>query len=186
MRRKNTVITTGTLIHVAPEPGYRREWIRFIRIICPALFLMGNLSPLFMRKKQEPVSGATELVFNRFCFRPGLRKEEIVATQAANEIMLHILKLGLYGASGLLNIRVLMAGPLITVSAVSSSFVMRIAVPPEGRKRNLPVVKAGWPQVSLIYRKVHVTMIQLLEQSRFTLCPTCCDRRLPMPRGPLS
>ncbi|NHN86034.1 hypothetical protein GOB93_15490 [Acetobacter musti] len=54
----------------------------------------------YWQSEQEPVSGAAELVFNRSCFRPGLRKEEIVATRAANEIMLHILKPGLYGMFG--------------------------------------------------------------------------------------
>lgn len=120
--------------------------------ICLALFLIGNLPLLFLPRKpaSAPIwaggrlplmaigagagflsgfTGAVGLVFNRFYFRLGLRKEEIVATRAANEILLHLLKLCLYGMFGLLSVRVLLVGLVVAAAAISSSFLMRVVLP---------------------------------------------------------
>ena len=48
------------------------------------------------------LTGAVGLLFNRFYLRYGLQKEEIVATRAANEVLLHVVKLALYSSFGLL------------------------------------------------------------------------------------
>ena len=49
-------------------------------------------------------------------------KEEIVATRAANEILLHAIKLMLYAAFGLINSKVIFFGALIAIAAVASTW----------------------------------------------------------------
>lgn len=115
------------------------------------LFLMGNLSLLFRKppahaatKPIHPAwlhvlggaagfisgfSGAVGLVFNGFYYRIGLRKEEIVATRAANEIMLHLLKIILYAAFGLLSTRAIATGAAVALAAILSSILMRYLLP---------------------------------------------------------
>ena len=48
------------------------------------------------------LTGAVGLLFNRFYLRYDLTKEEIVATRAANEIILHLVKITLYFLFGLI------------------------------------------------------------------------------------
>ncbi|MBB2200489.1 sulfite exporter TauE/SafE family protein [Gluconacetobacter tumulisoli] len=114
------------------------------------LFLMGNLPLLF--RTPGPVSdrpirpswlvatgaaagflsgftGAVGLVFNGFYRRLGLRKEEIVATRAANEILLHLMKLGLYAGFGLLTTRAVTVGLAVAMAAILSSVLMRHVLP---------------------------------------------------------
>ncbi|WP_250626214.1 sulfite exporter TauE/SafE family protein [Pinirhizobacter soli] len=71
------------------------------------------------------LTGAVGLLFNRFYLQHGLAKEEVVATRAANEIALHVLKLGLYSTYGLLNTRAVGAGVLVGVAAVCAAWVSR-------------------------------------------------------------
>ena len=115
------------------------------------LFLMGNL-PVLFHKPAPDVSvkpmhiaglhalgaaagfisgftGAVGLVFNGFYYRLGLRKEEIIATRAANEILLHMLKIFLYAAFGLLNAQAAVAGLAVAMAAVLSSIVMKYLLP---------------------------------------------------------
>lgn len=86
---------------------------------CMALFLVSNLPYLFRKElvisNDKPqlsnnfikftgflagfisaLTGAVGVLFNRVYLRCGLDKEEIVATRAANEIILHVVKLCLY------------------------------------------------------------------------------------------
>lgn len=115
------------------------------------LFLIGNLPLLFRRspvhadiRPIRPMSlrilggaagfisgftGAVGLIFNGFYYRLGLRKEEIVATRAANEILLHILKIILYAAFGLLNARTVTAGAAVATAAILSSVLVRHLLP---------------------------------------------------------
>jgi len=112
------------------------------------LFLVGNL-PMLFRKKIEMIhpfvqgsnrqllvigffagflsglTGAVGLLFNRFYLRYGMSKEEIVATRAANEITLHVIKLVLYGLFGLLSVRVLEFGLVVAAAGILSSYFMR-------------------------------------------------------------
>ncbi|MET3726073.1 sulfite exporter TauE/SafE family protein [Sphingomonas trueperi] len=110
-------------------------------------FLLLNLPALFRRPSpagtERPLSlgrlpllgaaagllsgftGAVGVVFNRAYYRMGLDKEEIVATRATNEVLLHILKIGLYTAFGLLPRSALIAGALVAVAAVAASFAAR-------------------------------------------------------------
>lgn len=115
------------------------------------LFLMGNLPLLFRKpptltaiKPIRPIwlhvlggaagfisgfSGAVGLVFNGFYHRLGLRKEEIVATRAANEITLHLLKIILYAAFGLFSTKAIVTGTTVALAAILSSILMRYLLP---------------------------------------------------------
>ena len=115
------------------------------------LFLVGNLPLLFrtppIQPNRKPVriaslhalgaaagfisgfTGAIGLIFNGFYYQLGLRKEEIVATRAANEIMLHGLKLILYAAFGLMSIHVVIVGIAVAAAAILSSIIMRHLLP---------------------------------------------------------
>lgn len=75
------------------------------------------------------LTGAVGLLFNRFYLRYGLKKEEIVATRAANEVLLHAVKLGLYASFGLLTGKALIFGAVIAVAAMLSSWGMKWLLP---------------------------------------------------------
>lgn len=115
------------------------------------LFLLGNLPLLLRRKKPAPESasapppvsmrllpgigflagfisgftGAVGLLFNAFYHRLGLRKEAIIATRAANDILLHLTKIGLYAAYGLLNQQVLLAGAVVALAGITATLLVR-------------------------------------------------------------
>jgi uncharacterized membrane protein YfcA len=110
------------------------------------LFLVGNLPSLLRQPTKETsnmgssilllvigflagflsgLTGAVGLLFNRFYLRYGLSKEQIVATRAANEILLHIVKLVLYAFFGLLTGKVIVIGITIAVAGIVSSWVMK-------------------------------------------------------------
>jgi len=74
-------------------------------------------------------TGAVGLVFNGFYLHAGLRKEEIVATRAANEVLLHAMKLALYLGFGLLTKEALCAGLLVALAALLASHIMRHLLP---------------------------------------------------------
>jgi uncharacterized membrane protein YfcA len=115
------------------------------------IFLLSNLPLVFKSKKGNaavtPMSkvyllvigmtagfvsgltGAVGLLFNRFYLRYGLSKEEIVATRAANELLLHVIKLALYASFGLLNQQVLLFGLLIALAAILSSLGVQKILP---------------------------------------------------------
>ncbi|MBC7449922.1 MAG: sulfite exporter TauE/SafE family protein [Cytophagales bacterium] len=75
------------------------------------------------------LTGAVGLLFNRFYLRYGLNKEEIVATRAANELLLHLIKLALYASFGLLTAKVLGFGLLVAIAAIASSFLIKRVLP---------------------------------------------------------
>ncbi|QEM13616.1 sulfite exporter TauE/SafE family protein [Mucilaginibacter rubeus] len=115
------------------------------------LFLLWNLSSLFkkqpvlkVREHQSNVAvlliglatgfvsgltGAVGLIFNRFYLTYGLSKQEIVATRAANEVILHLIKLGLYASFGLLTNNSVIYGVIIAIAAVISSFAVKYVLP---------------------------------------------------------
>ena len=115
------------------------------------LFLMANL-PLIFRSRTEleethplpkgylaligaaagfvsGLMGAVGLRFNCFYLRYGLQKEEIVATRASNEVVLHVVKLALYASFGLLIGKALTLGAIIAVAAMVSSWGMKWLLP---------------------------------------------------------
>jgi uncharacterized protein len=75
------------------------------------------------------LSGAVGLLFNRFYLRYGLNKEEIIATRAANELLLHVIKVGIYFYFGLINAQVLGFGTVIAISALLSTWLMKWVFP---------------------------------------------------------
>nr|WP_199043551.1 sulfite exporter TauE/SafE family protein [Dyella sp. ASV24] len=75
------------------------------------------------------LTGAVGLLFNRFYLRYGLNKEQIVATRAANEIILHLIKLVLYGLFGLLTTEVWLAGGIVAISALLAAWLARQLLP---------------------------------------------------------
>lgn len=71
------------------------------------------------------LTGAVGLLFNRFYLTYGLSKEEIIATRAANELLLHLIKILLYGMFGLLTAQALGAGFALSVAAIVSAWLMK-------------------------------------------------------------
>jgi len=119
--------------------------------IAMGLFLISNLTFLF-KKPTEIISkekltkltlsligfsagflsgltGAVGLLFNRFYLSYGLSKEEIVATRAANEIILHLVKIVLYFLFGLITMKAVSIGIVVSVSAILSSWLMKWVLP---------------------------------------------------------
>lgn len=117
-----------------------------------AFFLILNLPELFKsekneKKEQKPypkylliiigfcagfvsgITGAIGLLFNRFYLRFGLKKEEIIATRAANEIFLHLIKLMIYISIGLYSKTALLLGLTIAVATVISSYTVKYILP---------------------------------------------------------
>lgn len=119
--------------------------------IAMGLFLISNLTFLFKSPKEisetkkpsnfilgligfsagflSGLTGAVGLLFNRFYLRYGLTKEGIIATRAANEIILHLVKIILYSLFGLLSMNVLYVGIVVAVSAILSSWSMKWILP---------------------------------------------------------
>ncbi|MCA4895707.1 MAG: sulfite exporter TauE/SafE family protein [Cytophagales bacterium] len=83
-------------------------------------FLAGLLSGL---------TGAVGLLFNKFYLRHGLSKDQIIATRAANEIILHLIKIVLYILFGLITTKVMTIGLVVAASAVLSSITMKWILP---------------------------------------------------------
>lgn len=75
------------------------------------------------------LTGAVGLLFNGFYLQYGLTKEEVVATRAANEIILHLVKIVLYFMFGLIVMKVIYIGIVVAVSAVLSTWAMKWVLP---------------------------------------------------------
>jgi uncharacterized membrane protein YfcA len=119
--------------------------------IAMGLFLISNLTFLFKKpietnQTEKPskltlsligfsagflsgLTGAVGLLFNRFYLRYGLSKEEIIATRAANEIILHLVKIVLYFLFGLITMKVVSIGIAVSASAILSSWLMKWILP---------------------------------------------------------
>lgn len=119
--------------------------------IAMGLFLISNLTFLFKKTKElnnnnkpknfilvligfsagflSGLTGAVGLLFNSFYLHYGLTKEEIVATRAANEIILHLVKIVLYFLFGLITTKVIHVGIVVAISAILSSWIMKWILP---------------------------------------------------------
>ncbi|AQW93048.1 sulfite exporter TauE/SafE family protein [Elizabethkingia anophelis] len=129
-------------------------WIELLM----SIFLISNLPQVFKNKKKDyeaekglkswslliigffagfisGITGAVGLLFNRFYLRFGMSNQQIVATRAANEVVLHIVKLVMYIYFGLFTLMVLKVGLVVAAAAVLSSYVM---------KRVLPKISMKW------------------------------------------
>ena len=113
-----------------------------------SVFLLVNVRQLFLSKKmvlesEKPypkymlimvgalasfitwITGTVGLPFNRFYLKYGLSKEEILATKAENEIILHVIKLALYYFVGLFSAESVQMGVVIATGPIISSFTIR-------------------------------------------------------------
>ena len=117
-----------------------------------AFFLIANVPQLFKKIKNDEtdekaspkyvlaiigflagfvsgITGAIGLLFNRFYLKFGLKKEEIVATRAANEVFLHLIKLVIYISLGLYSNLALWLGLAIAVATIISSYTVKYILP---------------------------------------------------------
>jgi len=122
--------------------------------LCIGLFLISNLPWLFRKQETKHtasasltippwqirwvgflagfisgLTGAVGVLFNRFYFRCGLDNDEIIATRAANEALLHLIKLYLYASLGLFQLKTIEIGLLVALAAVLSSGLMKFVLP---------------------------------------------------------
>jgi hypothetical protein len=115
------------------------------------LFLISNLPLLFKKPKEmkfekkphkyslviigflagllSGLTGAVGLLFNKFYLRYELTKEEIVATRAANEIIMHVFKIILYTLFGLISMKVIALGVTVAIAALLSTFTIKYILP---------------------------------------------------------
>lgn len=117
-----------------------------------SFFLIINLPELFKSKKPDiksekafpkyvlaiigfcagfvsGITGAIGLLFNRFYLKFGLKKEEIVATRAINEVFLHFIKLFIYISLGLYSSTALWLGLAIALATIISSYTVKYILP---------------------------------------------------------
>lgn len=90
---------------VSTEPAVPAGWLKLAALGFMAGFLSG-------------LTGAVGLLFNKFYFRYGLSRDEVIATRAANELLLHVIKLILYFGLGLLTGPAWQAGAVVAVGAL--------------------------------------------------------------------
>ncbi|MCA9489067.1 MAG: sulfite exporter TauE/SafE family protein, partial [Myxococcales bacterium] len=95
----------------APEVQSRSRWT-LVGVGAVAGFLSG-------------LTGAVGVLFNGFYLRRGLTKQEIVATRATNEVLVHAAKLVTYAALGLIDLDVLRVGAVVAAAAVLSSLLLK-------------------------------------------------------------
>lgn len=133
--------------------GYLIKYIEpsYLQLIV-AFFLIGNIPQLFGSKNTDlrsenkysksflaiigflsgfisGITGAIGLLFNRFYLRMGLSKEEIIATRAANEVFLHLVKLIIYIILGLYSKAALGLGLAIAIATIVSSVTVKFILP---------------------------------------------------------
>lgn len=99
----------------------RRDHTATLRPLSPALLPAMGAAAGFI----SGFSGAVGLLFNTAYHRLGLKKEDIVATRAANDVLLHITKVGLYYSYGLVTQQVALVGGLVALAAVGALFSVR-------------------------------------------------------------
>lgn len=111
-----------------------------------ALFLIGNLPYVFRPPSElenKPISpavllcvgaaagflsglmGAVGVLFNRFYLKYGLSKQQIVATRAMNEVLVHIVKLVAYAYMGLMSAHAFWAGAVVALAALLASGALK-------------------------------------------------------------
>lgn len=70
--------------------------------------------------------GTTGPVLNPFYLSYGLVKEQLLATKATHVVIIHTIKLIIYGIFGVLSLKILGAGLLIGVAAIPANFLGRV------------------------------------------------------------
>ena len=116
-----------------------------------AFFLISNVSQLFRSRSSNEIhkpfqknhlaiigflagfisgiTGAIGLLFNRFYLKYGLEKEQIVATRAANEVFLHLIKIITYISLGLFSKTSFTIGIVIALGSIISSYSVKYILP---------------------------------------------------------
>lgn len=95
----------------------RRASVRMFALIGAAAGLLSGLM------------GAVGLLFNRFYLTQGLSKEQVIATRAANEIILHVVKIAIYAAFGLMTQATVIIGLMIGVAALAAGWAAKAWLP---------------------------------------------------------
>ncbi|RYV03628.1 sulfite exporter TauE/SafE family protein [Shewanella sp. OPT22] len=72
--------------------------------------------------------GAVGVLFNRIYFRYNLNNEEVIATRAANEIVIHIMKICMYTWLGILTSKAVLVGGLVALAAISSTLLVKLFI----------------------------------------------------------
>jgi uncharacterized membrane protein YfcA len=87
------------------------------------------------------LTGAVGVLFNRFYLSQGMTKQEIVATRATNEVLIHATKLVVYVQLGLMSRDALSAGLVVGAAAATSSALLKPAL---RRVSHAAFVKIGY------------------------------------------
>ncbi|MCL1077698.1 sulfite exporter TauE/SafE family protein [Parashewanella spongiae] len=118
--------------------------------LCLSLFLISNLVMIFKKGSKEEFSnklpnwiliivgfsigiissliGAVGVLYNRIYFRYGLTNEEVIATRAANEIVIHLIKLGIYTWLGILGLETFKFGALVAISSILATLIVKLFI----------------------------------------------------------
>jgi len=131
------------------------------------LFLVSNITQLFRNSEQHEttrpskyrlaflgfsvgfvsgLAGAVGLLFNRFYLTCGMSKEEIIATRATNEILLHLIKLVLYTLFGLMTYEAISVGAVVATAAIVAAWSAKWVV---GRTSVLAFKRIGYSAMVL-------------------------------------
>lgn len=128
----------GALLLKLLNPAYIQVLMAFV--------LLSNL-PQILRKAQDPeksessrlailgiggaagflsgLTGAVGVLFNRFYLSHGLTKQEIVATRATNEVLIHVAKLLIYWHLGVMDATAIRVGAIVAAGAILSSVSLK-------------------------------------------------------------
>lgn len=94
-----------------PEPGQASRWV---------LVLVGGAAGFL-----SGLTGAVGVLFNRFYLSQGMTKQQIVATRATNQVLIHAAKLVVYAQLGLMDRHALAAGAVVGAAAATSSVLLK-------------------------------------------------------------
>lgn len=111
------------LFLVSNLPFLFKKDVAFDDEIIPKRFNLAIIG--FLAGFVSGITGAVGLLFNKFYLRCGMTKDQIVATRAANEILLHLIKLVLYASFGLISSKGTIIGLAIAFAALASTWSMK-------------------------------------------------------------
>ena len=155
--------------------------------LCMSLFLVSNLTHLIFRPKAASnydsiptwglpligflagmisgLTGAVGVLFNRFYLRCGMSNEEIVATRAANEALLHLIKIYIYAHLGFLTPTVFKIGIVVAVAAVFSTVLMKRILPKISKRLFAKIGYAAMGIAGILMFKSAITEITSLHRA---------------------
>lgn len=121
------------------------------------LMLIGGLAGFI-----SGLTGAVGLIFNKFYLRFDLSNEEIIATRAANDILIHLLKIVLYAFLGLMNAYNFGIGLSVALAAVVSSLLAKFLLPKISKLlfSRIAYISMGLAGVIMLNHAVSAVMLQ--------------------------